>query len=239
VARERFRVADSGSALFKIKICGITSPKDAQLVALAGADAIGLNFYEASARHVTLEAAQKIAAVTPARVKKVGVFVNAPVPGITEAVEALKLDCIQLHGDEPPDLLLALPNVSIIKAFRFGEQAAAEVPAYINACQSGRQPEAFLVDAHKAGEYGGTGETVDWSLLAASKQVFGDAPLILAGGLTPFNVEEAILAVRPAGVDTASGVESKPGSKDPLLVRAFVNAAKKAFQRLEQSGPKA
>jgi len=105
------------------------------------------------------------------------------------------------------------------------------VADYLESCRSlGKLPDAILIDACQPGEYGGTGTVVDWEAVSRGRAALRDAPpLVLAGGLTPFNVSDAILAVRPAAVDTASGVESKPGAKDPLLVRAFVSAARKSF----------
>lgn len=219
--------------MFKIKICGINSVKDAQLAGLAGADAVGLNFYEQSSRHVAPEAAEKLVAVLRPNVKRVGLFVNSAADEINRVAEQLQLDYIQLHGDEPPEMLAELSERPILRAFRFGGTGADEIARYLERCEGGRLPDAILVDALKPGEYGGTGEVADWEAVSKAKSVLGEIPLILAGGLTPFNVAEAILKVRPIAVDVASGVESRPGNKDPMLVRAFVNAAKKAFQQAE------
>jgi len=229
----RERSTNRVATLFKIKICGISSVKDAQLTMLAGADAVGLNFYKESARFIDPEAAQKIVGVLRPTVKRVGLFVNAAAEEINRVAEQLALDYIQLHGDEPPELLAALSERPIIRAFRFGENGAADIAEFLRGCGSGRRPDAILVDAAKPGEYGGTGEVADWDAVAAAKPALDGIPLVLAGGLTPFNVAAAIAKVRPEGVDTASGVESRPGNKDPMLVRAFVNTAKKAFQQLD------
>ncbi len=223
-------------ALFKIKICGVNSVKDAQLIGLAGADAVGLNFYENSPRHVNLETAQKLVGVLRPTVKRVGLFVNSGADEINRIAEQLQLDYIQLHGDEPPELLAELLERPILRAFRFGETGADEISRFLEGCGGGRRPDAILVDGSKPGEYGGTGEVADWNAVASTKPIFGEIPLVLAGGLSPFNVADAIAKVRPDAVDTASGVETRPGNKDPMLVRAFVNAAKKAFQQLESSG---
>ena len=220
--------------MFSIKICGITNVKDGQLAALAGADAIGLNFYEDSPRFVNAEIAGKLSQVVPAKVQRVGLFVNAAAELINQHCEALRLDFIQLHGDEPPEFLAELCDVPIVRAFRFGGDNMDEIAAYLDACS--RAPTAVLIDAKIEGEFGGTGEAVDWESLAAAKEQLGDMPLVLAGGLDPFNVEEAVETVRPSAVDTASGVESKAGSKDPMLMRAFVNAAKRALQALQADG---
>lgn len=229
----RKRSTQRNVTLFKIKICGITSVKDAQLVGLAGADAVGLNFFAQSPRHVDLETAQKLVSVLRPATKRVGLFVNSTASEINEIAEALQLDYVQLHGDEPPELLADLSARPIIRAFRFGENGADDIARFLEGCGAGRMPDAILVDSLKPGEYGGTGEVADWEAVSNARAGLGEIPLVLAGGLTPFNVADAIAKVRPVAVDTASGVESRPANKDPMLVRAFVNAAKKAFQQLE------
>lgn len=233
--RARERSTQRIEALFKIKICGVSSVKDAQLIGLAGADAVGLNFYDKSPRHVDIDTAEKLIGVLRPTVKRVGLFVNSAADEINRVAEQLHLDYIQLHGDEPPELLADLSERPIIRAFRFGETGADEISRFLEACGGGRPPDAILVDASIPGEYGGTGEVADWDAVAGTKPNLGGIPLVLAGGLSPFNVAEAIAKVRPDAVDTASGVESRPGNKDPMLVRAFVNAAKKAFQQVESS----
>ncbi|MBI2478193.1 MAG: phosphoribosylanthranilate isomerase [Planctomycetia bacterium] len=223
--------------MFKIKICGISSVKDAQLVGLAGADAVGLNFFPQSPRHVDIEIAKKLVGVLRPTVKRVGLFVNSTTSEINQIAETLQLDYVQLHGDEPPEILADLSARPILRAFRFGQNGADEIARFLEACGGGRVPDAILVDAWKLGEYGGTGEVADWDAVANVRAVLGKIQLVLAGGLTPFNVGDAIARVRPDAVDTASGVEGRPGNKDPMLVRAFVNAAKKAFQQIETELP--
>jgi phosphoribosylanthranilate isomerase len=219
--------------LFQIKICGITSVQGAQLSVLAGADAVGLNFYEKSKRFVELEVARRIVEVIPTRVARVGLFVNASVDSIQEIAETLQLDCIQLHGDEPPEFVSSLANRKILRAFRCARSEFNQIGDYLSEClNGGRLPEAILVDAHRQGQYGGTGEVVDWSSLVAAREQFAGVPLVLAGGLTPFNVTDAISVVSPTAVDTASGVEREPGHQDPMLLRAFVKAAKQAFSNV-------
>lgn len=219
--------------MFSIKICGITRIVDARIATLAGADAIGLNFYEYSSRFVDLVTAEKIAADPQTRACKVGVFVNATAEVVAQTADRLRLDWIQLHGDEPPEFVSALAPRRVIKAFRVGADGLAAAGDHLAACRAlGRLPDAVLLDAFQSGEYGGTGQTADWSVIGAGLPVLGGIPLVLAGGLTPFNVEDAVGLVHPAAVDTASGVESKPGIKDPLLVRAFVNTARKALAQL-------
>jgi phosphoribosylanthranilate isomerase len=216
--------------LFRIKICGVKTAKDAQLIALAGADAVGLNFYPESSRYLDPIEAEKIAATIPAKLLRVGVFVNAPLEFIVEAAGRLALNWIQLHGEEPPSAIAALPALPILKAFRLTEAGAEPVASYLAKCREiGCLPKAVLIDANRPGQLGGTGETIDWNEVRSLKAVLGEIPLVLAGGLTPFNVAEAIATAQPDAVDVASGVESKPGSKDLMLVRAFVTSAKKAF----------
>lgn len=219
--------------MFKIKICGIKAVKDAQLVALAGADAVGLNFYAESPRCIDQETAAKILAATPARVTKVGLFVNAEVGEVNRLAEELALDWIQLHGDEPPEYLKDLIDRPILRAVRIGEDNQAQVADYVRACGEVRELGGVLVDKLADGSFGGTGEPIDWAHFAKHRDLAGGLPIVLAGGLTPFNVEEAIASVRPAAVDVASGVESQPGTKNLLLVRAFTTAAKRAFAAVE------
>jgi phosphoribosylanthranilate isomerase len=225
--------------MFQIKICGITNPADALAAVEAGADALGLNFYSRSPRGITPETARTILSALPASPQagtvlgcpfKVGVFVNAPANEVVELYDLLRLDMIQLHGDEPPGYLAELGGRPLVRAFRLTGEGLAPILNYLAECeQLHAKPQAVLLDAHQPGQYGGTGEIADWS---ACTEYAGRAdlpPLILAGGLTPGNVVRAIRTVRPAAVDTASGVEISPGRKDPDAVRAFVQAAQKAF----------
>lgn len=215
--------------MFRIKICGITTPADAQSAVAAGADAIGLNFFAASPRRVSLEQARPIVAAVGDRACKVGLFVNHSAAEICQRYDELGLDLVQLHGDEPAELLAALAGRPVMRAFRSGGDFRA-VAAYLARCGELRcLPRLVLVDALSAGRYGGTGVTADWQAIAEHRTSFGEVPLVLAGGLRPDNVAQAIAAVRPDAVDTASGVESSPGVKSPELVRAFVDAARKAF----------
>jgi phosphoribosylanthranilate isomerase len=220
--------------MFHIKICGITSVHDAQMAARAGADAIGLNFWPRSKRYVELESARDIVAALTGDVAKVGVFVNASAEKIATTVERVGLDWIQLHGDEPAEVLAKLPpDIPILRAFRCGDDGLASLVKFLAASQTaGRSPDAVLIDAAADREYGGTGRRADWARIAEDRNLIGELPLVLAGGLTPLNVEAAIDAVRPTGVDVASGVESQPGRKNAALVDQFVSAAKAGFSRL-------
>ena len=213
--------------MFRIKICGITRPEDALLAAEAGADAIGLNFYTGSPRHVTEATAKLIIQVLPVGVAKVGVFVNMPPGEVAATADRLHLDWIQLHGDEPPEALTELAPRHVIRALPCSAARMRAVNKYLERCRTlGTVPAALLADAAISGAYGGTGRTAAWTELAPPHDWLLGIPLILAGGLTAANVASAIEAVRPHGVDTASGVESSPGVKDGQQIREFVSAAK-------------
>ena len=219
--------------MFRVKICGITRPEDALAAAAAGADAIGLNFYSRSTRFVGQEQARRIAAVVPAGVVRVGVFVNASAEEIVQTFVGTPLDLVQLHGDEPPELVCRLGDRPVVRVFRVGQGGLAAALEYLDRCHHlGTTPRLVLADAAAGQAYGGTGEVADWSALRGYPVADWHPPLILAGGLTPENVADAIRAVRPAGVDTASGVEASPGVKDHELIRRFVEAARAALAEL-------
>lgn len=216
--------------MFRIKICGVTRVDDALAVADAGADAIGLNFYPKSPRSVSAEAAAEIVDALGGRLLTVGVFVNCPPDKIANIAEQVGLAAIQLHGDEPDKIVRDLPTgLPIIRAIRVGPDGLGPVAErLVRAEEAGRAYSALLVDAAvkpapgQATEYGGTGHTVDWRGVHEGRASLGDTPLILAGGLKPANVADALRATGAEGVDTASGVESSPGVKDHGLVRDFV-----------------
>ncbi len=224
--------------MFRIKICGITSTDDAEAVARAGADAVGLNFYPKSPRYITPEQARPIIDVLPDRMVKVGLFVNADPTQILLTSKRLGLDLIQLHGDELPEMLVSLGElgelaVPVMRAFRLSAAGLQPVAEYLQRCRRLEcMPRMVIIDAHVKGEYGGTGALADWSMIKQFPIEQDRPPLVLAGGLTPENVAEAIRTVHPAAVDTASGVESAPGRKDPAAVEAFVRAARKAFEEI-------
>ncbi len=226
--------------MFRIKICGITTVEDARMVAAAGADAIGLNFFPGSPRFVTPRDAAQIAGALPPGVLKVGVFVNSPAEHVWQVALSLQLDAVQLHGDESPEFLASWPDPKMpacVKAFRLGSEGLDPLAEYL---ERSRQlecvPDMVLVDAAQGGQYGGTGRTADWSQAARYPLAPWHPPLVLAGGLTAENIAEAIQAVRPYAVDTASGVESSPGRKDPELVVRFVAAARAAFEQMPRTG---
>lgn len=216
--------------MFKIKICGIKNVADAVAAVEAGADAIGLNFYAPSPRSIDRAQAAAIVQAVGDRVCKVGLFVNAAVDEVRAAADELGLDLLQLHGDERADHLRGLAPRPVMKALRLGPDGLATVRNWLDdAMRSALFPQLLLLDGFKPGEYGGTGAVADWSQAALYARTPGVPPLVLAGGLTAENVGDAIRAVRPAAVDTAGGVETSPGVKDVAKMRAFVSAAKAAF----------
>jgi phosphoribosylanthranilate isomerase len=202
----------------RVKICGVTNLADALAAVQAGADALGLNFYEKSPRHVSLQTAAEIASQLPPFVMRVGLFVNAPEELVTRAIGECGLTMLQFHGEEPPDFCTQFGLMSM-KAFRIRDiESLKQIPEF--------HTDAYLLDAFSAAARGGTGETFNWDL-AVEAQKFGK-PIFLAGGLTPENVADAVRKVRPFGVDVSSGVESAPGKKDHAKVRAFIKTVKSA-----------
>jgi len=203
----------------KIKICGITNTEDAGVAVAAGADALGFVMYRKSPRWVEPTVARSIIAGLPPFVFPVGVFVNEE----AERVRALMDECgfalAQLHGDESALYCQNLGRPAL-KALRLKDRgtflALAEFQGRANV-------RGVLIDAFSDQAYGGTGQTVDWMLAQEAARLI---PIILAGGLTPTNVAEAIAQVRPYGVDVSSGVEQSPGKKDPNKVKAFIQAAR-------------
>jgi phosphoribosylanthranilate isomerase len=215
--------------MFRVKICGITTVEDALAVVAAGADAIGLNFYCASPRYCPPDVAREIAAAVGDRVRKVGVFVNSPADEIRQTADALRLDMVQMHGDETPELLREIRPLGVVRAFRLGDDLSS-IHDYLRACHALMcMPRMALVDAARPGQYGGTGATLDWDWVGRNRAHFMGLPFVLAGGLTPQNVAQAIEAARPWAVDTASGVESSPARKSPERVGEFVAAAHRAL----------
>jgi phosphoribosylanthranilate isomerase len=201
-----------------VKICGITNIDDATVAAEAGADALGLMFYEPSPRHITIKAASDVAKKLPPFVIKVGVFVNAAEDLVMRAIGECGLNIVQFHGDESPEYCSQFPMMTI-KAFRVRDEESLKVlPDY--------PTDAWLLDAYVAGKQGGTGEKFNWDL-AVQAQKLGK-PIFLAGGLTPENVADAVSKVHPYAVDVSSGVEATPGKKDHEKVRSFIKSAKSA-----------
>ena len=219
--------------MFRVKICGITSQEDVDAVASAGADAVGLNFFQPSPRFLAPEKARNIADVLPNAVVRVGLFVNAPIEQILATWSQLRLDLVQLHGDEPPGFLKGLQGRPVMRAFRLGAAGLAPILGYLEMCRDlDCLPRLVLIDSARKGYYGGTGATADWDTARRYPSEIWHPPLILAGGLTADNVGDAIQLVHPSGVDTASGVESALGKKDSQLVRQFTEAARDAFDKI-------
>lgn len=210
-----------------VKICGITNIEDAELCCEAGADALGLNFYPPSVRHISVESAQAIAAAVRGRALLIGVFVNENEGRVRSIRDTVGLDCVQFHGDEAPELVSRfLPHA--YRAFRVrGPEILEQVRAYPG--------EHVLLDAYVPDMPGGSGARFDWSL---ATRVAEERRLTLAGGLTPDNVAAAVAQVQPFCVDVASGVERVKGRKDPDLVRAFITNAKAAGNP-DMSAPRA
>lgn len=218
----------------KIKICGIQTLPDALAAIEAGADLLGFNFYPKSPRYITPESCAEITAILRKKhpaITLVGVFVNRPIHEIRATLQTALLHLAQLHGDEPPEMLAEL-QPHAFKALRLKSDAGTDwktdnrISGFIHyfGSQSAPPPApALLVDAAAPGLYGGSGQIANWSAAAELSKQF---PLLLAGGLTPENVAEAIRAVQPWGVDVASGVESAPGVKDPAKMQAFAQAVR-------------
>lgn len=214
-----------------IKICGLTNLDDARVALDAGADLLGFNFYPPSPRYVAPDSAARIIHTLRAEFvfRAVGVFVNTPLDIVRQIQGQCNLDCIQLHGDESAEYVCAL-SASAFKALRphAAEEAKSLVEAYLPSprpsSQRGEGAPRFLVDASHASLYGGTGEIGDWSI---AREIAAHHPILLAGGLNPLNVADAIRAVRPWGVDVASGVERAPGVKDAERVRRFIENVKR------------
>ena len=201
-----------------VKICGITSPVDAQEAADAGADAVGLMFYEGSPRCVSLEVAKAIVKVLPPSVARVGVFVNAEESLVRQAMRECTLNVLQFHGEESPEFCAGFGAMTL-KAIRVKDESSlAELERF--------GTDGFLLDAFSKDARGGTGEQFNWKL--ARKATECGKPIFLAGGLTAENVTEAVRVAEPFAVDVSSGVESEPGRKDAGKMRAFVAATKGA-----------
>ncbi len=196
----------------RVKICGITRAQDGVAAAAAGADAIGLVFYPKSPRCVEIDQAAEIASMLPPFVTKVALFVNASADEIGQVVSQVPIDLIQFHGDESPDFCYA-QDKPYIKAIRMkpGVNLHKQRELYHQSC-------GLLVDSYRAGVPGGTGESFNWSLIPSDLC----AEIVLAGGLTPHNVADAICAVQPWGVDVSGGVEAAKGIKDAQAIKQLI-----------------
>jgi len=204
----------------RIKICGITRPEDAQHAAALGVDAIGLVFYAPSPRAVTVEQASAVVAALPPFVTVVGLFVNAAQDELRNVLDQVPIDVLQFHGDESPEDCEGC-NHPFIKAIRMRDGVDLQAEAKRFASASG-----LLLDAYQPGVPGGTGESFEWSRVPDTRKGGVAKPVILAGGLTPANVGEAISIVQPYAVDVSGGVESEKGIKDHSKMAEFVKAVR-------------
>ncbi|NBR87198.1 MAG: phosphoribosylanthranilate isomerase [Proteobacteria bacterium] len=207
----------------KVKICGLTRLPDALAAVEAGADALGFMFFAGSKRNIAPAAAAQIIRALPPFVAKVGVFVNASADTVRATVAECGLDTLQFHGEETPEFCRQFAPLKVVKAFRIqNADSLKPLPEYA--------VDAWLLDSYVAGQRGGTGEKFNWDLAAQAKEL--GRPVILAGGLTPENVADAVQQVWPYGVDVSSGVESAPGQKDAGMVRRFVEIVREMEQEL-------
>jgi phosphoribosylanthranilate isomerase len=201
--------------MVRVKICGITTRDDALMAVEAGADALGFVFFKKSLRCVSPQKAASIIRDLPPFVQTVGLFVNEEADQVNWTADFCGLDLVQLHGEEDPQFCLGIDR-RVIKAFRVKDAASlAGIRRY--------QVAGHLLDAWSPLSHGGTGQTFDWDLAQDAGLV---NHLILAGGLNPDNIADAVRVVSPYAVDVSSGVESVPGRKDPEKVRAFIRHAK-------------
>ncbi len=206
----------------RVKICGITNKIDALACVEAGAHLLGFNFYPGSPRHIRAGAARGIVEAVKERavsVDCVGVFVNEEIEDVRRIARETHLDAVQLHGDESPEYCVALRPLKVIKALRVNETYDPREAARYSC-------ESVLLDAWREVSYGGTGQTFNWSLACSTRAHV--VRLLLAGGLTPENVGEAVKIVQPFAVDVCGGVESAPGRKDIARVRRFIDAVHNA-----------
>jgi len=202
----------------RVKICGITNPQDALTAVEAGADALGFVFFKESPRHIFPEEAASIISLLPPFVQAVGLFVNEDTETVNQISRLCRLGLVQLHGDETPDYCSRI-EARIMKAFRVRSLTCLD-PI------TGYRLPGCLLDTYSPSFYGGTGTSFNWDI--AREAVQRGHRIVLAGGLTPDNVAEAIRQVRPYAVDVSSGVESTPGNKDADKVRQFIRNAKDA-----------
>lgn len=200
----------------RIKFCGFTRAEDVRAAVALGIDAVGLNLARGP-RKIDAQRAGELARLLPPFITAVGLFVDARESEILDAVGMARLQAVQLHGDEPPELAASLRRrLPVLKAFRI---ASANDLARIR----GYPADAYLLDAAVPGQHGGTGTVWDWTVLAGANL---GAPMVLAGGLTPDNLAAAITATTPWAVDVSSGIESAPGIKDVARMAAFVAAVR-------------
>lgn len=207
-----------------VKICGITNPADAMCAIASGADALGFNFYHGSPRCVSVSRAREIIRHLPRRVAAVGIFVNAPESEVLRIARGVNLNFLQLHGDERPGMIQRLAqHYPVIRAFRVGPKFR------VNQLGKYKWAAAFLLDGFDPVKKGGTGKAFDWRVVRAAKR-FG--PVIVAGGLRPENVADAIRLAVPAAIDVCSGVEVRPGKKGPKKVKQLMRAVERTRRKM-------
>jgi phosphoribosylanthranilate isomerase len=215
-----------------VKICGMTNLEDALVAVEAGADAVGFVFYEKSPRCVTAEAAKEIVEKLPESVEKVGVFVDADSRAIRQVVSHARLTAVQLHGKRSNESVLGDPRptmecIGVQKLITVIPGDSLTDGGFFMGNATREKIFALLLDSRSNGVTGGTGTTFDWNETRGMVQAISvSVPVIVAGGLTPTNVNDALRTFQPFGVDVASGVEARPGKKDPEKVRAFVRAVR-------------
>lgn len=207
------------TARCRVKVCGITSVADALMVSAAGADALGFVFYPKSKRNVSIEQATEICKLVPPFVATVGLFLDAEASFVREVLAAMSLSLLQFHGSESPSYCAQFKHPYLKAVGMKGIAASGGFKAYADQYS---EAQGFLVDSHAPGAAGGTGETFDWTQVPQDYP----KPIILAGGLSPTNVAEAIQMSRVYAVDVSSGVEISPGIKDAAKVQAFIQKAR-------------
>jgi phosphoribosylanthranilate isomerase len=205
----------------RVKVCGLTSVGDALAAVNAGADAIGIVFYEPSPRNVSIDIAEQIVRAVGPFVTTVGLFVNASEEAVNAVLQSVPLQLLQFHGNESAEYCEVFQR-PYMKAIRLkpGIDVLQEISRYTSAV-------AILLDTYKKGLPGGTGETFDWKQVPT--QIERKLPLVLAGGLRPDNIQQAVDSTMPYGVDVSGGVEFSPGKKDPRKITQFINNVHRAF----------
>jgi phosphoribosylanthranilate isomerase len=212
-------VTSSEATRVWVKVCGITSRRDALAAIEAGADALGFNLWPGSRRCISLEENADWIRELPSGAERIAVLVDAPLDEALRVADNAAIDTVQFHGNESAEYLaeFAKSGHSFVLARRIGESRSPQASALVGT-------NRILIDANVPGAFGGTGVTVDFGLASEFVKAHPNARVILAGGLTPENVAEAVERVHPFGVDVASGVERNPREKDPERIRAFVEA---------------